>query len=85
MATENPLMWNECKYRYIYLHHIHHKQSTKFMNGKDYIGVTVEYLRSPSEADSWHDRNGYKGSKVAIEGFIHSFESGQVARITHLF
>ena len=85
MATENPLMWNECKYRYIYLHHIHHKQSTKWMNGKDYIGVTVEYLRSPSEADSWHDRNGYKGSKVGIEGFIHSFESGQVARITHLF
>jgi hypothetical protein len=83
MATENPQMWNDCHYRYIYLHHIHHKQTHKFMSGKDFIGVTAEYLRSPSASDSWHDRNGYVGAKKAIEGFIHSFENGQVARITH--
>ena len=83
MATENPQMWNDCPYRYIYLHHIHHKQTHKFMSGKDFIGVTAEYIRSPSPSDSWHHRNGYVGAKKAIEAFIHSFENGQVARLTH--
>lgn len=68
MANESPQMWADTKYRYIYLHHIHHKQVTKFQSGKDYIGVTVEYLRSPSAADSWHSRNGYVGSKKSNRG-----------------
>jgi len=83
MATEQPEMWNDCPMRYIYLHHIHHKQTHKFMSGKDYIGVTAEFLRTPSPSDSWHHRNGYVGAKKAIEGFIHSKEEGQVARLTH--
>lgn len=83
MATENPQMWNDCQFRYIYLHHIHHKQTHKFMSGKDFIGVTAEYLRTPSPSDSWHSRNGYTGAKKAIEAFIHSFDNGQVARLTH--
>ena len=83
MATENPSMWNKCDYRYIYLHHIHHKQRHKFMDNKDFIGVTAEYLRTPSPSDSWHHRNGYVGAKKAVEAFIHSKEHGQVARLTH--
>jgi hypothetical protein len=83
MATENPQMFADCPFRYIYLHHIHHKQTHKFMSGKDFIGVTAEYLRSPSASDSWHMKAGYTGAKKAIEGFVHSFENGQVARLTH--
>lgn len=83
MAQESPKLWSETKYRYCYLHHIHHKQVNKFQSGKDYIGVTVEYLRSPSSSDSWHHRNGFTGNKKAIEGFIHHKEYGQIARITH--
>lgn len=78
MATEQPILWSETTFRYVYTHHVHHK------NAKDYIGVTVESLRSPSPADSWHDRNGYK-SKQAIEGFIHHKDNGQIARLTHYF
>ena len=84
MATEAPSLWVECPHRYIYLHHIHHKQGFKFMFSKDFIGVTAEFLRSPSASDSWHHRNGYIGSKKAVEAFIHSKEGGQVARLTHL-
>ena len=83
MATEQPQMFADCPYRYIYLHHLHHKQTHKFMSGKDFIGVTAEYLRTPSPSDSWHHRNGYVGAKKAVEGFIHSFDNGQVARLTH--
>lgn len=79
MAGESSEMWSKSKYRYIYTHHVHHKTS------KDYqANVTVESLRSPSGTDSWHDRNGYT-SKKAIEGFIHSKDNGQIARITHYF
>ena len=85
MANEAPLQWANTFYRYIYLHHIHHKDVTKFKSGKDYQGVTVEYLRSPSGTDSWHHRNGYQHAPKAIEAFIHSKTFGQVARLTHLF
>lgn len=79
LAQENAESWAKTKHRYIYTHHVHHKTS------KDYIGVTLESLRSPSPADSWHHRNGFQHSPQAIEGYIHSKEHGQIARLTHLF
>ena len=85
MAQEKPLLWSETTHRYWYLHHIHHKVKHKWLDAKDYIGVTVEYMRSPSSADSWHFRKGFTGAPLACEGFIHSRETGQVARLTHYF
>mgnify|MGYP003331832918 CR=1 FL=1 len=64
---------------------INPETGNKFKSGKDYQGVTVEYLRSPSGTDSWHHRNGYQHAPKAIEAFIHSKNFGQVARLTHLF
>jgi hypothetical protein len=78
MSVEAKEYWADSEYRYFYTHHIHHKTA------KDYINVTVESLRSPSPADSWHHRNGYI-SNAAIEGFIHSKNNGQIARLTHFF
>lgn len=71
--------WTNCKHRYIYSHHIHHKAS------KDYMGVCIESMRSPSGTDGWHHRSGYTFAPKAIEGFLHSKEHGQIARITHVF
>lgn len=71
--------WVNCKHKYIYIHHFHHKIS------KDYMGVCVEALRSPSGTDSWHHRNGYEHSPKAVEGFVHHPVHGQIMRITHLF
>lgn len=85
MAQENPKDWANTKYRYFYLHHIHHKVKHKWLDAKDYIGVTVEYMRSPSASDSWHSRKGYVGTLTAVEGFLHEKDSGQIARITHYF
>jgi hypothetical protein len=78
MAHEAP-NWSECKKRYWYTHHLHHKVA------KDFMGVTVETLRSPSGTDSWHHRNGYEHAPKAIEGFIHHKQHGQIARFTHYF
>jgi hypothetical protein len=79
MAHEASESWGECKHRYFYIHHIHHKKS------KDYMSVNVEALRSPSGTDSWHHRNGYQHSPKAVEGFVHHPVHGQVARLTHIF
>jgi hypothetical protein len=79
MATEFPIDWSLTKHRYVYTHHVHHKFS------KDYIGVTVESLRSPSGADSWHHVKGYQHAPKAIEGFLHHKINGQVARLSHIF
>lgn len=85
MASERKDLWADTDYRYIYLHHIHHKKQIKWQSGKDYHGATVEYLRTPSSSDGWHDRNGYTAVPKAIEGFIHHKTQGQIARITHYF
>jgi len=78
MASEST-QWSSVKHRYIYTHHVHHKIA------KDFIGCTIESLRSPSGTDSWHHRNGYQHAPKAIEGFIHHKEFGQIARLTHIF
>ena len=80
MAEEAKQHWGHTNHRYFYTHHVHHKTS------KDYIGLTVESLRSPSGTDSWHGKFGYGvGGVKAIEGFIHDKDNGQIARITHIF
>jgi len=84
MAQERAEQWSESKYRYWYLHHLHHKVKYKWRDAKDFIGITIEYLRSPSGTDSWHHRKGYV-STPAVEGFIHDFDKGQIARLTHYF
>jgi hypothetical protein len=71
--------WVNCKHKYFYIHHFHHKIS------KDYMSVCVEALRSPSGTDSWHHRNGYEHAPKAVEGFVHHPKHGQIMRITNLF
>lgn len=79
MATESKEDWAKSKHRYIYTHHVHHKTS------KDHPGVTIESLRSPSGADSWHHIKGHQHAVRAIEGFLHHQNHGQIARLTHIF
>ena len=84
MAQEEPQMWADTKFRYGYLHHVHHQDKTQFKSGKDYTGANVTYLRSPSSADIWHSDSGYL-NLVAVEGFIHSKQHGRIAHLTHYF
>lgn len=44
----------------------------------------IEYVRSPSPPDGWHDRNGYVG-RQAVEGFIHHPYDGKVGSRTVWF
>ena len=84
MANEQPQMWASTKFRYAYLHHVHHQDKTQFKSGKDFTGCNVTYLRSPSSADLWHAESGYD-NMVAVEAFLHSKDLGRVAHLTHYF
>lgn len=46
--------------------------------------VHIEYVRSPSAPDGWHDRNGYV-NRQAVECFIYHPTIGQRARFTEWF
>lgn len=84
MPTEATEDYVRSKYKYYYLHHLHHAIGKVIGRTKEHIGLQVEYLKSPSAADRWHQDNGYT-SCAGIEAFLHSREGGQCARLTHNF
>lgn len=72
---------------------------TVFVREKDHTGMTaviagqtmiegthlnIEYVRSPSAPDSWHDRNGFV-NRQAVECFLYHPQLGQRARFTEYF
>ena len=97
MKTEAKASWSKCKYGYWYLGHLHHQIRKNFNKtiSKEYNDVTiikdsaniiknsisVEYIKSISGTDAWHNSKGYK-STPAIEGFLHCPNNGQIARFT---
>lgn len=82
MAMEAKELWAVTKYWNWYLHHVHHMKKVKYRDGEDYNGVTIEYLRAVSPADGWHSRNGYLSAQ-SMTAFVHSFNGGQIARLTY--
>lgn len=85
MASEFPQEWANTNHRYVYLHHLHHHIRNEFLAGKDFPGVTVQHMRSPSASDSWHHKNGYTGNPQAVEAHVHHPIGGRVACLTHVF
>ena len=85
MASERPQMWADTVHRYAYVHHLHHRQKHQFLAHKDFPGITLEIMRSPSASDQYHYKNGYVGAPKAIEGAVHHPEKGKVAHLTHIF
>jgi transposase-like protein len=83
MATIEPELWGATKFRYLYVHHIHHKERAVYTS-KDHLGLTVEALRSPSSSDAWHAAKGYV-QRPAVECFVHSPDRGQTSRHTVYF
>lgn len=70
-----------------------------FIREKDHNGMTavisgtpalegqhlnIEYVRSPSPPDGWHDRNGYV-NRQAVECFLYHTRDGQWGRFTEWF
>lgn len=64
-----------------------HNGMTAIMTGSHNPADTflnIEYVRSPSPPDGWHDRNGYV-NRQGVEAFIYHPTDGQKARFTEWF
>lgn len=84
MAEEQAELWGKTKHRYSYKHHIHHKDAKVYQKTKEYVGVTVEHIGSPSPSDEWHDGQGYIGDQV-LELFLHNKERGRFGSFNYKF
>lgn len=84
MAQEMPEMWGRTRHRYSYKGHVHHKDLRSFQKSKEYHGVIVEHLSSPTPSDEWHDKNGYKSAQV-MECALHDKRNGKFGHFTHRF
>jgi hypothetical protein len=70
-----------------YLREKDHNGMTALVSGRPQIegeSLNIEYVRSPSPPDGWHDRNGYL-NRQAVECFLYHPTLGQKARFTEYF
>ena len=83
MAQECKEMWASTFYREWLLGHLHHKQRFVTQDSKDYRGVRVTYLTSPSAADAWHYEKAFTGAIKGAEGFIYNKDEGHIGSVIH--
>lgn len=79
MATENPKLWGDTRYRTFYLGDVHHSEEFRFFRTKDNPGCTVQFLRSTSITDAWHEDNMFIGIPRTMEATVFSSDRGQIA------
>jgi molybdopterin converting factor small subunit len=82
MASEEPIMWAETKFKEVHLGEIHHKKEISFLSTEEYKGVTVRYMRSLSAPSNWAYTKGFVSSLRAGEAFIWDEENGLIAQFT---
>lgn len=83
MAQEAPKEWADTWYREWYLGHLHHKQKYITQEAKDYRGVRVTYLTSPTASDAWHYNKGFTGAIKGAEAFILNDKEGMIGSVVH--
>lgn len=83
MAQESAKDWSDTWYREWLLGHIHHKKQLLTQGAKDYNGVRVTYLTSPSAPDAWHHSKGFVGAVKGAEAFVYEAEEGLVGTAVH--
>lgn len=85
MAFEAAEHWTNNQNRYLFRHHLHHWTRREYVTGKDHIGVTLQYMRSPSAPDQWHADSGHTGAPEAIDAFVFHPEHGQIMHVSCVF
>ncbi len=83
MAQESKEMWSETHYREWLLGHLHHSKKMLTEGSRDYNGIKVTYMTSPSSTDAWHFSRGYVGSVKGAEAFIYDKKQGLIGSAVH--
>ena len=79
MAEEQKEAWANTKYRKMYCGDLHHNFEYKFMNVKDCVGTSVEFLRSAGTTDQYHVDHGWIGIPKTGYAHVWNFSKGNIA------
>lgn len=83
VASEEPKLWSETKFREVHVGHLHHKKEIKFMATQEHKGMVIRFMRSLSGTDAWHNLKGYKGGIQSCEMFVWDENDGLVCQFAH--
>jgi len=82
MATEEPVLWGNSKYREIHIGHKHKKMQMHWINVDTMPGTVVRMIPSIAGTDQWHYKKGYIKNYHAAESYIWDAENGVVGQFT---
>ena len=82
MATEEPRLFANAKYREWHYGDKHHKKEYVSLSVDEKQGVTLRMIRSLSTTDEWHYQKGYVSNLRAGEAFLWSKEEGLVCSLS---
>lgn len=82
MATEEPRLWGDSKYREIHIGHKHKKMQMHWVNVDTMPGTVVRMIPSIAGTDQWHYKKGYIKSYHAAEAYVWDYDHGVIGQFT---
>lgn len=82
MHQERAMDSAECTQKKFYLGDLHHRFEHNFLRSKDFIGTTVEFLRSVGLSDEYHAENGWIGIPKTAYVDIYNYDNPDTKRGT---
>lgn len=84
-ATEGTEVFGSTEYRHIMLGHLHHSSGKQFINDrKEFAGIEVRVLSSPTSNDQWHKNEGFCGNIKRLTSFIFTETEGKYAEFNNV-
>jgi hypothetical protein len=75
MASEEPVMFAETKYREVFTGHLHSFKQT-YVGVRDAFSVMVRFMPALSVKDRWHSDHFYVGARRGAVGLVYGKERG---------
>lgn len=82
MATEEPKLWGDSKYREIHVGHKHKKMEMRWISVDTQPGAVVRMIPSIACADNWHYRRGFIRAYHAAESYLWDKRYGMIGQFT---
>ena len=82
IATEEPKLWGNSKYREIHIGHKHRKMQMHWINVDTMPGTVIRMIPSIACEDAWHYRKGYIKAYHAAEAYVWDAKYGVIGQFT---
>lgn len=82
IATEEPKLWGNSKYREIHIGHKHSKMQMVWTSVNTQHGAVLRMIPSIATADAWHYRKGFIKAYHAAEAYLWDTKYGMIGQFT---